>query len=48
MSVVLTADAEFAVNSNTASNQKSPDFAALPDGGYVVVWGTLNTAQDSQ
>lgn len=46
MSVVLTAGTEFAVNTETAFNQTAPEIAALPDGGYVIVWGTLDSAQD--
>lgn len=46
MSEVLTAGAEFSVNTNTAFNQTAPEIAALPDGGYVIVWGTLDAAQD--
>ena len=46
MSEVLTAGAEFAVNTETAFNQTAPEIVALPDGGYVIVWGTLDTAQD--
>lgn len=46
MTEVLTAGTEFSVNTNTAFNQTSPEIAALPDGGYVIVWGTLDTVQD--
>lgn len=46
MTEVLTAGAEFAVNTSTTFNQTAPEIAALPDGGYVIVWGTLDPAQD--
>lgn len=46
MSEVLVAGTEFSVNTNTAFNQTAPEIAALPDGGYVIVWGTLDAAQD--
>ena len=46
MSVVLTAGAEFSINTETAFNQTAPEIAALPDGGYIIVWGTLDPAQD--
>lgn len=46
MSEVLIAGAEFSVNTNTAFNQTAPEIAALPDGGYVIVWGTADASQD--
>lgn len=38
--------AEFAVNSFTAANQTAPAVAGFWDGGFVAVWGSLDTAQD--
>src|ERR1044072_3179862 len=38
--------AEFAVNSFTAANQTAPAIAGFAGGGFVVVWGSLDTAQD--
>jgi Ca2+-binding RTX toxin-like protein len=38
--------AEFAVNSFTAANQTAPAVASFAGGGFVIVWGSLDTAQD--
>ena len=46
MSEFPTAGTEFSVNTDTASNQTAPSTASFSDGGFVVVWGTLDTAQD--
>jgi Ca2+-binding RTX toxin-like protein len=46
MSEFLTAGTEFSVNTHTAFNQTAPSTASFSDGGFVVVWGTLDTAQD--
>lgn len=37
---------EIGVNTLTAQNQTAPAITRLPNGGYVVVWGSLDTAQD--
>ncbi len=37
---------EFGVNSLTAANQTAPAVATFSDGGFVVAWGSLDTAQD--
>ena len=37
---------EFAVNSFTAANQTAPSVSTFADGGFVVVWGSLDPAQD--
>ena len=46
MTAVLTAGAEFSVNTNTANNQTGPSITSLSDGGFVVVWTTMDPAQD--
>lgn len=38
--------AEFGVNSFTAANQTAPTISRFSDGGFVVAWGSLDTAQD--
>ena len=42
----LTAGVEFGLNTLTAANQTAPSIAYLSDGGFVVAWGSLDTAQD--
>src|SRR5688572_16143851 len=37
---------EFAVNGLTAANQTAPAIATFADGGFVIVWGSLDPAQD--
>lgn len=37
---------EFLINSHTASDQAGPSIAALPGGGFVVVWESLNQDGD--
>ena len=46
MTAVLTAGTEFSVNTNTANNQTGPSVTSLSDGGFVVVWTTMDPAQD--
>ena len=38
--------AEFLVNSQTVGGQQGPIVTALPNGGFIVVWQTLDSAQD--
>ncbi len=37
---------EFAVNTFTAANQTAPAITYFANGGFVIVWGTLDPAQD--
>ncbi|HET9639166.1 MAG TPA: hypothetical protein VFP12_08155 [Allosphingosinicella sp.] len=37
---------EFAVNSFTADNQTAPSVSTFADGGFIVVWGTMDGSQD--
>ncbi len=37
---------EFGVNSFTAANQTAPTISRFSDGGFVIAWGSLDTAQD--
>src|SRR5687768_16348150 len=37
---------EFAVNSFTADNQTAPSVATFADGGFIIVWGTMDESQD--
>jgi len=38
--------AEFLVNAQTVNGQQAPTVAALPTGGFLIVWETLDSAQD--
>lgn len=46
MTIYIRTRDEFAVNSFTAANQTAPSVATFADGGFVVVWGSLDPAQD--
>ncbi|HEX8448657.1 MAG TPA: hypothetical protein VF652_03600, partial [Allosphingosinicella sp.] len=42
----IRARTEFTVNSHSAGDQVSPSVSAFADGGFIVVWGTSDPAQD--
>lgn len=44
---VLTAGTPFAVNTVTAGDQQDPSVLALPDGGFLVAWGSPRDADGS-
>jgi len=46
MPAYIRTRSEFAVNSYTAQSQTAPSVATFADGGFVVVWGTGDPAQD--
>ncbi|HEX8262981.1 MAG TPA: cadherin repeat domain-containing protein, partial [Allosphingosinicella sp.] len=46
MPVYIRTRDEFAINSFWADNQTAPSVATFADGGFVVIWGTLDGAQD--
>jgi Ca2+-binding RTX toxin-like protein len=45
MSYLVPLTGEIQVNTTTLHQQDDPRIAALPDGGFVVVWESLNAAQ---
>ena len=46
MPIYIRTRPEVAVNSFTTDNQTAPSVATFADGGFVVVWGSLDPAQD--
>src|SRR3990170_3542846 len=42
----ITPGGEFAVNTSTIGNQVAPAIGYFADGSFVIVWGTLDPAQD--
>ena len=46
MASIVSAGTEFAVNTAVTANQTAPAVGHFADGGFVIVWGTLDPAQD--
>jgi hypothetical protein len=46
MPAYIRTRSEFAVNSYTALNQTAPTVSTFADGGFVIAWGTSDSAQD--